>query len=71
MKTKKQKLYLNLKRKVNLYLLMKNLKTKKKNKKLDYIIVGIFFIKVNQKLIALNLSCLKIIKYTFYSISCY
>ena len=42
---KKRKITLQLKRKNKIYLFTKNLKTKKLNKKLNYIKVELFFIK--------------------------
>ena len=51
---------------VRIYLLIKN--PKKKNKKLDYIKVKLFFIKVKKKLLAIKSSYLKIPKYILYFI---
>ena len=45
-----------------LYLLIKNLKTRKKMKKLDYIKARTFFIKVKKKTINYKLALLKNIK---------
>ncbi len=45
-----------------MYLLIKNLKTRKKNKKLYYIKIKLFFIKVVKKLINYKLNLLKSVK---------
>ena len=53
------------------YLLKKNLKTRKKNKNFDYIKVKPFFIKAKKKPSAINLSYPNMPKYKFYFICCY
>ena len=53
------------------YLLTKNLKIRKNNKKLNYIKVRPFFIKREKNLLAKSLSYQKMLKYILYFKYCY
>ncbi len=59
---KKQKVISQLKKRDKIYLLIKNLKTKKKSKKLNYVKIELFFIKIIKKSINYKLDLLKNIK---------
>lgn len=59
---KKQKTMSQLKKKNKIYLLTKNLKAKKANKKLNYVKVGLFFIKRQKKYINYKLNLFSDIK---------
>jgi len=56
---KKQKIAFQLKKRDKIYLLIKNLKTRKKSKKLDKIKIGPFFIKTVKKSVNYKLDLLK------------
>ena len=60
---KKFKIVLQLKKENKVFLLIKNLEIRKKKKIFDYIKVELFLIKAIKKLLAINLSFLKIAKY--------
>ena len=62
---------LKLKKKDKIYLLTKNLKTRKKNNKFNYIKVRLFFIKAKEELLIINLIYPKILKYILHFIYCY
>ena len=56
---KKKKIVSKLKKECKVYLLIKNLKIWKKSKKLNYVKVEIFFIKVKKKVIKYKLKLAK------------
>ncbi len=59
---KKRKIISQLKERDKVYLLIKNLKTKKKSKKLNYIKIELFFIKPIKELVDYKLNLLKDIR---------
>ncbi len=59
---KKRKTVSQLKERDKIYLFTKNLRTKKLNKKLNYIKVGLFFVKKTKKSVNYKLDLLKNIK---------
>ena len=52
---KKRKIALQLKEEDKIYLLTKNLKIRKKSKKLDHVKVGPFFIKIKKEIVSYKL----------------
>ena len=59
---KKQKTIFQLKKKNKIYFFTKNLKTRKLNKKLNYIKVNLFFVKKTKKLVNYKLDLFKNVK---------